>query len=296
MPTRIVCVICQNTKTIIKIIKAKRNHPTLYFCRKCGFVFAHPQKAAEIYDSIFKPITNEEYDSRKKNFELRYLKFNRLLNSKSNIIKVLDIGSGDGIFLDLMKKNGFDVLGVEPSYEYAKYSESKFGLKIINDNFENLVTKTVFNLITMFNVLEHSINLKYFLSKVNSLLSLKGLIVLEVPYIFTPQSALSFGYWHHFEIDHNWFFNRSNITLLLADFGFHVISIQFIPKIVRLSKILDGILTRTIYMHISLDTYLKFRESTFYKLLNSYEAKININDYLFIIAKKIDNITIPIST
>ena len=113
------------------------------------------------------------------------------------------------------------------------------------------------------------------------------MIVLELPNIFTPQSTLSLGYWHHFEIDHNWFFNKNTISKLLQQTGFEVLSVTSIPKIACLSKILDGLLTSTLYMHISRDSYLKFRKTAFYQFLNKHEVKIDIKDYIYIVAKKI---------
>jgi 2-polyprenyl-3-methyl-5-hydroxy-6-metoxy-1,4-benzoquinol methylase len=82
------------------------------------------------------------------------------------------------------------------------------GLDVIRGSFENHNFRQRFGLITMFNVLEHTKNPREVLVKAYSLLEENGLLVLELPYIFTVQSLMTFRRWHHFEETHNWFFNR----------------------------------------------------------------------------------------
>lgn len=284
MLSKEVCLVCNKNRFKVKW-KAKKHHPTYYSCMNCGLVFAHPQVEKNAKRASMRPFTKDEYDARFKNFELRYKKIERYLPNKSP--KVLDIGCYDCVFLNYMKEKGCQVLGVEPASECVRYGKENFGLDIINGFFEDQNIEQKYDLITMFNVLEHAKRPKETLVKTHSLLEKDGLLVLELPYIYTPQSFLSFGFWHHFEIDHNWFFSKNAIKCLLEKVGFQVISISFIPKVVCLSRLLDGLLTRTAYMYIKRDTYLKFRSSSFYRFLNKAEIKINIMDYLFVIAKKL---------
>ena len=280
-----ICEICENKTDIKLFLSAQKNHPDLYLCKYCKLVFASPQCDKDLESVSIKPLSYSEYRARVKNFDLRYNKItNFLFSYKSK--NILDIGCGDGIFLKNMKSKGFNVIGIEPSLDSSEYIKNNFKIDVINDIFENVNFSDKFSIITMFNVLEHSKSLNASLSKVHNLLEPKGLFVFEVPYIFTLQSKLSLGYWHHFELDHNWFLNKTNIKILSENNGFEVLNITFIPKIVCLSKIFDCLLTRTIYMHISRNSYMKLRRTIFYKIMNKFYFKINIKDYLFVILKK----------
>lgn len=284
MDSEKVCIVC-GSKGEFKIIwKKKRHHPTYYLCLHCRLVFAYPQEDKKFKEIPMTPITKDEIIFRTNNYNYRYRKIENHLSKEKP--KVLDIGCQNGIFLNYMKNKGCKTLGIEPSLEYAKYARKSFGVNIIDGLFEEKEIKAGFDLITMFNVLEHSKNPREFLIKVFKLLEKEGLLVLELPYIFTPQSVLSLGYWHHFEKDHNWFFNKKNIDRLLKELGFNVISICFIPKIAPLSRLLDGLFARTIYMFMTRDSYFRFRNTFFYEMLNRICIKINIMDYILVIAKK----------
>lgn len=247
-------------------------------------MFAYPQEDKALQKVPAKPITEDEYTARIKNYDHRYKKMEKHLSKK--IPKTLDVGCQNGVFLSYMKKKGCITLGVEPSEEYTEFATRMFGINVINGIFERQTIKQRFDLITMFNVLEHTKNPREALIKAFEILEKGGLLVLELPYIFTLQSVLSLGYWHHFQKDHNWFFNKKNIKELLEELGFNVDAISFIAKIAPLSTILDALLSRTVYMRITRESYLRFRESFFYKMLNRVKIKVNIMDYLLVIATK----------
>ena len=279
------CQVCNRKEGFKLKWRAKRHHPTYYSCKNCGLIFAYPQKDRDFQDLIFSPLSETEHRARIRNFELRYERIEKHLSNK--LPRVLDIGCLDCIFLDYMKNKGCKVLGIEPSSKHVGYyAKATSGLDVINGFFEDQNIEQKSDLITMFNVLEHTKNPREVLIKSHSLLDENGILVLELPYIFTPQSFLSFGYWHHFEADHNWFFGKRSISCLLKDVGFEVVSISFVPKIARLSKMLDALLARTIYMHVKRDTYLRFRRGSFYQFLNKFEVRPNIMDYLLVIARK----------
>lgn len=108
----------------------------------------------------------------------------------------------------------------------------------------------------MFNVFEHVVDPVYTITKIKHVLNRAGLFVLELPHIFTFQSSLSFGYWPHFEPEHNWFFDKRTIMKFLNKHGFMTKNVMFIPKVVTFAKIFDGLMTTfKIYHHVSRKEY-----------------------------------------
>ena len=82
-------------------------------CEKCLLV----QLKYSVSDKLLFP-KNYSYlsgNSKEKlnNFETILSKIRKL--SKNNNTKILDIGSNDGSFLEIAKKNNFNVLGIEPT-------------------------------------------------------------------------------------------------------------------------------------------------------------------------------------
>jgi 2-polyprenyl-3-methyl-5-hydroxy-6-metoxy-1,4-benzoquinol methylase len=74
-------------------------------------------------------------------------------------VKVLDIGCGGGLFLSLLKLEGADAVGIELSDSRAYYAASKHSLEIhknpIESNFWQKGYKDQFDVVTLWDVIEH---------------------------------------------------------------------------------------------------------------------------------------------
>lgn len=291
MTTENTCLVCGSSTGVRLKWRGQRHHPTYYSCTNCGLVFAHPQNDADYEHSLFIPPTDDEYNTRKRNFGLRYNRIREYLPERP--LKVLDIGCYNGAFLEYAKERGCEVLGIEPVIDYAGYARRRSGADVIAGIFEDQSFRTRFGLITLFNVLEHTRNPREVLAKAHPLLEDDGVLVLEVPYIFTVQGLLTLRRWYHFEATHHWFFNRRNIQRLLKETGYRVLACSFVPKVVPLSRVFDCLLSRTVYMHVKRSTYLELRKSRFYQFMNRIEIKVNIRDYLLVIAKRQTSESLP---
>ena len=145
------CVYCgsYHLKEINRFHFAKLLH-----CKDCGFVFSKniPTKkeldecysAVYAEDNYYSPITEKRYNEIIDSFE-PYRKTNCLL----------DYGCGDGLFLDIAKKRGWDVYGIEYSETHINNCKAK-GLKVYNsDDFQNILPPGSFDVVTSFEVIEH---------------------------------------------------------------------------------------------------------------------------------------------
>jgi SAM-dependent methyltransferase len=91
-------------------------HWRLVECRTCGVLYASPAPRAELLADAYR---DAGYDSRE---EARYAgaTYGRLVRRLAPRLPggggVLDVGAGDGAFLEILRASGFsDVAGVEPS-------------------------------------------------------------------------------------------------------------------------------------------------------------------------------------
>lgn len=156
-------------------------------CVNCSFCFAYPYVAAnsEFYALAYSKSTN--YSPWKWEYHITYeTLINMVLCGRLKNFKLLEIGAGDGAFIKKVapkltpKKN---VLCTEYS-EYGRNEINKYGIECIQDDIRNLdsaVYKGNFDVICMFQVLEHMDNLDYLFERLNWLTNNHANLFIAVP-------------------------------------------------------------------------------------------------------------------
>jgi 2-polyprenyl-3-methyl-5-hydroxy-6-metoxy-1,4-benzoquinol methylase len=170
-------------------------------------------------------------------FTMRYsshLAIIKKLLSKKDAPTLLDVGCGLGMFLRLAKSEGFDVYGIEPNNEAATITSDKFNIPVENCLFENSSPSKYFDVITMWDLLEHLQNPNLALNKAKSLLTNRGLLVIEIPASDSLLHRLakilyisSFGMIRRplylvCGIHHLNYFSEKNISKLLTEHGYEI--------------------------------------------------------------------------
>jgi 2-polyprenyl-3-methyl-5-hydroxy-6-metoxy-1,4-benzoquinol methylase len=151
----------------------------IYSCPNCEVEFSEPMKSAtQEYqikvDPQRKCICTKKLDWRFKMF------FKHMPLKKG---KILDIGCGCGSFLLAAQKKGYTVWGIDMDNRMIEIGK-KWGVKnILVASFEQYykTTKQKFDIITLFDVLEHIENPNVFLVQIKELLYPNGYIVITVP-------------------------------------------------------------------------------------------------------------------
>lgn len=95
--------------------------------------------------------------------------------------KLLEIGCSYGLYLNKMKELGWDVTGIEPNRKAAEFGSKEYGIRIINDTFENVTIAEKFDVIAMRMVLEHLSSPSKALKKAYKLLKEDGQLIIIVP-------------------------------------------------------------------------------------------------------------------
>jgi len=95
--------------------------------------------------------------------------------------KLLEIGCSYGQYLKQMKELGWDVAGIEPNKKAAEFGSKEYGIRIINDTFENVNITEKFDAIVMRMVLEHLPGPSKALKKAYELLKEDGQLIIIVP-------------------------------------------------------------------------------------------------------------------
>ena len=98
--------------------------------------------------------------------------------------RILDIGCGDGSYMDWMRKNGWDVIGCEPDPKAAHIAKTRLGLNVINAAFEDLkYPPNSFDAITLNHVIEHVYDPKDVIIRCFELLKFNGKLAIITPNI-----------------------------------------------------------------------------------------------------------------
>jgi SAM-dependent methyltransferase len=125
-------------------------------CKSCGLLRSDPVLEVNL-DELYEKSTfdyNSEVDGLKKAYSQitkRALKPNPVRGS------VLEVGGGNGFYLEAARELGFEIVaGVEPSVEAVAAARADIKPFMIVDMLrENTVPKNSFDLVTMFHVMDH---------------------------------------------------------------------------------------------------------------------------------------------
>lgn len=133
--------------------------------------------------------------------------------------KILDIGCGVAGSLSLMKTLGAKVKGLEPSINFSKFNNDVLNIDVENGFIENYNTSEKYDMITLFDVIEHMENPKNVLSSVFNLLDENGYLFFTTPHIKKSDSSIIYQQSHYF------LFSIGSISKLLYETGFSLYKI-----------------------------------------------------------------------
>ena len=180
----LVCPICGNGQSEVEFdsqgIKIRK-------CTDCTHRYTDkvPNNIAEVYDSV-------DYQKAVENLEIKHkdYRMNRFGKERAQLVmdlfedttrNVLDVGSGWGYFLMLLKEAGFDCYGIELSQALAEFSRKEFDLDVVSTPIEEYQTNIRFDIITLFGVIEHVKAPVNIMKKCKRLLKDNGYILLFTP-------------------------------------------------------------------------------------------------------------------
>jgi 2-polyprenyl-3-methyl-5-hydroxy-6-metoxy-1,4-benzoquinol methylase len=142
--------------------------------------------------------------------------------------RLLDYGCGLGFFLDVAYEQGFDVEGVEFNRYALEYIRNRYRYRVYGP--EEFAPSEPYDVVTMFDVIEHLREPFQTLDAVHGLLADEGLLVVSTMDSTSVTSRLMGKRLEDFRRirEHLFFFDRSNLSSILGRHGFDVLKVSSI--------------------------------------------------------------------
>jgi len=202
-------------------------HYRLVCCRKCSLLYASPAPRSKDLKSLYNEAS---YDSSAESSAASrtYIKhLSAVLPKLPDLVGALDIGTGDGAFLERLLEAGFTgVLGVEPSKAPIGAARSDVRELIQHGIFsaENYQPQS-FRLITCFQTIEHLSDPGSICSASFNLLKRPG-VFFVVAHNYRALSAKIMGLKSPiFDIEHLQLFSPESMLYLLKQAGFKNVTV-----------------------------------------------------------------------
>ena len=134
--------------------------------------------------------------------------------------RLLDVGCYIGIFLEIAQERGWEAWGIEPSHWAVGEARSK-GLRVVEGTLDDVhLAEESFDVITMWDVIEHLIDPMRELRESHCLLKKGGLICIHTMNIESPLARLMGSHWPWLMEMHLCYFSPRTLGEMLRKAGF----------------------------------------------------------------------------
>ena len=168
-------------------------------CPECGQLLS--QCSEHLYNEMMKNFEDASLiDQNERVHKKRLSRILRYFKRSPNQVSVLDIGCSFGVFLKLLKQQGFSAYGVETSNKAVEKCRSE-GFDVKSGFLEDLkLPAASYDIVTMYEVVEHLINPKKLLQECYRILRPNGLIFISTGNANSWTAKILKEHWDYFDL------------------------------------------------------------------------------------------------
>jgi len=194
-------------------------------CRACDLVYVNPRLRADLilegYAEAEDPVFAAQNEARMRGFRNTLEGVVKRLGLAPAGKRVLDVGCAGGAFLVAARKLGFTVTGIEPARWMAAFGRENYQLDIRDGILEaGMFEPGSFDVITLWDVIEHLPQPRETLHIVRSLLKPDGVLLVNYPDIDTLAARTLGRRWPFWLSVHLLYYTRRTMTDQLRRAGF----------------------------------------------------------------------------
>ena len=209
-------------------------------CADCGLSFVNPRPSEADLAAKYKEWGESDNESDIARIQASTMpplraEVKRIVRALGTGGTSLDVGSGAGFFVKMMKDAGWNALGVEPSEAFADYAARQFGVDTVVGTIENAdLPENGFDVVTMWYVLEHVMDPRRVVNRARSLLKPGGLLIIRVPnvifakpFLLARKCGFNVSNLGVFTVPwHLYFFSASTLSRLMTSSGFRIVHVD----------------------------------------------------------------------
>lgn len=204
-------------------------------CKNCGLIYASPSPSESVLNKYYDIISTEKfggiYGDVNTKFEFlvemankRLERIERLAGKKGRLI---DIGTGIGSFVGVALDKGWQACGLEFNKQDCKYAKENFEIDLIQKNFYNFKEDEQYDVVTLFEVIEHLSSPLEDLKQIAKIVKEKGLLVIATPIqdsLYGKKMKEQNIFWN--VVTHLSYFRKNVLIQYIETVGFDVLEIH----------------------------------------------------------------------
>jgi 2-polyprenyl-3-methyl-5-hydroxy-6-metoxy-1,4-benzoquinol methylase len=217
-------------------------------CSGCGLIYANPRRQADHVELEWWP-DDPNFDIEKEapqRIEKERLQIRDLNITREHLKglhpargKLVEVGSSFGYVLDAFQRDGWDVLGIEPDRNAAKYASNKLNISTINSTLEPaaLAAESA-EVVVMLHVIEHVPDPIGTLREIWRVLKPGGHLILETPRYDTAMYWVLGRRERSISCDgHIFFFTSDSLRKAYTVAGFQLDRLDFTGRSLTLDRV-----------------------------------------------------------
>lgn len=212
-------------------------HGPIVKCQNCGLIYVNPHRQANAILHDYEEVVDHLYLEER---EGRVLTFRRNLQPLEELVppergrRLLDVGCYIGVFVEIAQERGWEAWGVEPSHWAAREARNR-GLRVLEGTLDDVhLAEESFDVITMWDVIEHLTDPMRELRESYCLLKKGGLICIHTMNIESPLARLMGHRWPWLMEMHLHYFSPRTLGAMLRKAGFTVVKMINQGRFLRL--------------------------------------------------------------
>ena len=201
-------------------------HPPIVRCKVCGLVYTNPRREGGLILDNYEKVVDQTYLEER---EGRVLTFRRNLRPLEELMppadgrRLLDVGCYIGVLLEIAQERGWEAWGVEPS-RWAVEEARRKGLRVKAGTLKEAdFADEFFDVVTMWDVIEHLTDPMGELREVHRILKIGGIVCIHTMNIESLFAKLMGPRWPWLMEMHLYYFSPRTLTKMLEKAGFQVI-------------------------------------------------------------------------
>jgi SAM-dependent methyltransferase len=210
-------------------------------CSNCGFLFTQDHPDIEEIGRYYESADYISHNDPTGGISASLYRISRefMLRRKRKMVcrasgldkgSILDIGSGTGHFLSVMKNGGWQVKGTEINDKAREFSIAEFGLEVLPPVSIGSLPSASFDAISLWHVLEHFQDPFIYASEIERLLKPDGVCFIALPNCSSFDAGFYKEFWAAYDVPrHLWHFTPATFKLFAEKSDFSIRSFRSLP-------------------------------------------------------------------